>query len=685
MKNILFVILFIFLFNCCQKESVTTETLLNEITDRDAIAKLPDPYYTCAQFSSYDRNSVAPDQPGWFDNMDKNQFIRIETNEGRREFVMYDAEGPGAVVRFWTTVAGYKGNGILRIYIDNEEKPVIEGEILKLISGGGLIEEGPLSTSVSDKTTYLERGHNFYFPIAYAKHCKITYESPDIIEPASQSGEGIFYNINYRTYEKGTIVKSFSLNDLTVYADLIKKVNHNLRENTLNLDVPGIKTINISKYIAQNEEITEEISGSKSIRKIVVKLKADSIEQVLRSCVFEMSFDGEQTVWCPVGDFFGVGYKLSPFVTRYTQVESDSSLLTYWVMPFRENCNFKIVNLGRQPVEINADISYADWKWDNNSMHFGASWHQQTGIDTGESPYGDGNDKYDINYGTITGEGVLVGTSVVLFNTANAWWGEGDEKVYVDGESFPSHIGTGTEDYYGYAWGMEASFSHPYIAQPDGSGNQRSGYVSNIRYRGLDAIPFRKSIRFDMEMWHWARTILNHAPATFWYARPGAKSNIDPQPEAAKIDVMLEVPPKQHIIYEKGPIEGENMIPLQQKGFIGTQTIKGIGWSNDTQLMWSQVDAGEELDLSFMMNEQRESNVNLRMTMAHDYGIISIKLNGKTIVPSFDAYSSDLKTASIPCGKNLLEKGENILTVKLLGKNKNAINSYFGLDCIEID
>ena len=41
--------------------------------------------------------------------------------------------------------------------------------------------------------------------------------------------------------------------------------------------------------------------------------------------------------------------------------------------------------------------------------------------------------------------------------------GEGDEKVYVDGETFPSHFGTGTEDYYGYAWGRyEPWINHPF-------------------------------------------------------------------------------------------------------------------------------------------------------------------------------------------------------------------------------
>ena len=76
---------------------------------------------------------------------------------------------------------------------------------------------------------------------------------------------------------------------------------------------------------------------------------------------------------------------------------------------------------------------------------------------------------------------MYVGDCLTLFNTVYAWRGEGDEKIYVDGESFPSHFGTGTEDYYGYAWCRPERFTgHPFIAQPDGSGNFDPGDILTI-------------------------------------------------------------------------------------------------------------------------------------------------------------------------------------------------------------
>ena len=166
MKNLvigLVSILLLSLSSCADEPEITTGTLLSEMINRDALVEFPDPSYTTKQFSSYDRKSITPDQLGWFANADRSQFIRIEDNEERREFVMFDTEGPGAIVRFWVTVATYGGNGILRIYIDGNKEPELEGEVLSLMSGGGIVDP-PLAASVSELTDYSQRGHNLYLP-----------------------------------------------------------------------------------------------------------------------------------------------------------------------------------------------------------------------------------------------------------------------------------------------------------------------------------------------------------------------------------------------------------------------------------------------------------------------------------------------------------------------------------------
>jgi hypothetical protein len=212
----------------------------------------------------------------------------------------------------------------------------------------------------------------------------------------------------------------------------------------------------------------------------------------------------------------------------------------YWVMPFKKSCRITLHNLGDQPVEVRlGEAHFGNWRFDDRSMYFHAAWKQWSSIET-RSNTGATHEAFDVNYVEIQGQGVFVGDTLVLFNGAPNWWGEGDEKIYVDGEAFPSHFGTGTEDYYGYAWCNPNFFAAPFHAQPYGKGAKAVDMAVNSRYRALDAIPFRKTFKFDMELWHWAATRMNFAPATFWYARPGATCSIEPELAEAGKPVALE-------------------------------------------------------------------------------------------------------------------------------------------------
>ena len=93
-----------------------------------------------------------------------------------------------------------------------------------------------------------------------------------------------------------------------------------------------------------------------------------------------------------------------------------------------------------------------------------------------------------MNFVTAKGKGVYVGDTLTLFNGDKLWWGEGDEKIYVDDETFPSHFGTGTEDYYCYAWGRHETFAGPFNAQPDGTGNNSPGFTVNTPGSGVSTV-----------------------------------------------------------------------------------------------------------------------------------------------------------------------------------------------------
>ncbi len=674
-----------FLLSFKNVKEVTFESLLHEIVNRDILPRYPDPFYITKQFSSYERKSVSPDKPEWFANSDYSYFLRVDTIAGRREFVMMDVEGPGAIVRFWMTFAGKgAGLGTLRIYFDNEEKPTVEGSAFDIISGGQLTG-APLSKSVSPLKEYQRRGHNLYLPLPYAKNVKVTYESENVTGFGVRGGELVYYNINYRTYQPGTSVETFSLALLEKSGETLKKINETLNNrNKKTFELEKASTTQLEGVIDPGSKMEYKISGTKAIREIMLQLEAENLPQAHRSLVMEIEFDGNRTVWCPVGDFFSTGYQISEVDTWYTHVTNDGLMRSYWLMPFKKNAILRLYNYSDEPVRISkGSIRATPWKWDKRSMHFGATWINYSNLFSGGRKTMDGDgDPFDFNYTHLKGQGVVVGDVLTLFNTGFGWWGEGDEKIYIDGEDFPSHFGTGTEDYYGYAWCAEEIFNEPFIAQPDGSGANEPGYVVNIRTRSLDAMPFTSEIKFDMEMWHWQSTWMDFAPATFFYIKPGSQILVKPDIQAAREKVALK---REDIIspyIKNNAIEGENLMVIERNsGSLNLDHSINQSWSNNQVLRWQEATKGSFLKLAFKCTEPGSRTIKASIIMP-PFCLFEISVNGSA--PVRIKNNDDINVKEIDLGIHQIIYGLNQLQINLISpgdkKDKMDNKDYFGID-----
>lgn len=663
-------------------EPITIESLLHEMTDRESLAQFPSPTYTCRQSSSYDRDSVSPDKPGWFANWDRSQFVRVEEKNGKKEYVLLDEEGPGAIVRFWTTWHGPGGepfsNGTLRIYIDGKDEAEIQGPYVDMIGGGGLVGE-PISHRVSPLTQFKHRAHNLYLPIPYSSHCKIIYETDVPIDPGARTGEALYYQINYRTYSKDTKVESFSMERLGELKQKIDQTQTILRQNKRPELGSSVKSL--TGNIEPNKNISIELEGPSAIYAVKMTLSAKDLEQALRSTVLQIEFDGKATVWCPAGDFFGTGYKINPYSSWYTEVSEDGVLSCYWLMPFEKSAKVSLLNLGKQPVTIERGQVFTNpWQWNEQSMYFNASWKCWDQIEAKFANGMTGQGAVDLNWVTITGKGQYVGDTLTLFNGAAKWWGEGDEKIYIDGEDFPSHFGTGTEDYFGYAWCRPEYFASPFHAQPDGGGNLAGGFSVNSRYRMLDTIPFTKSLRFDMELWHWANTKMDYAPATFWYALPGATCNAQPDPKAAQLAVAHIASDVASVWRVEDAFEGESLRIVKHTGGSVQVQQADFHWSGGTQLWWVDPTAGDTMVLEFPVQQAGRFKVFANLTKADDYGVVQLTVNDG---PSkqFDRFHPTVKHDLLELGAFDLKPGANRLAIKIVGENKNAKpRRMFGLD-----
>ncbi|MBP9987009.1 MAG: DUF2961 domain-containing protein [Bacteroidales bacterium] len=662
---------------------VTAGTLLQEMVDRDAAARYPDPAYASASFSSYDRTSLSKTE-NWFGNGDNNWFLRHETVDEREEFVLFDTDGPGAITRWWMTFAGAKGgSGIMRIYIDNAEEPAVTANPFNLLSGDSITIE-PISSSVSQLTELEHRGLNLFYPIPYSTHCKITYSS-DYIQPSGDrqiaGDECVYYNIEYRTYAPGTTVESYSAENAAKYSDLEAAA-------AAALSNPG----EIAKSSRHSLDCTLEpgasfelkLKGPSAIREIAMQLAAEDINQALRSTVLEIAFDGESTVFIPVGEFFGVGYK--PLYTRmwYVDANEDCTMSARWVMPFCQNATLKLTNHGSQAVTVqDAHASVSDWNFDARTMYFHATWKFYPKLDTRIDPVtGEACEHYDINYVTLAGKGVYMGTSMSIFDLSSGWWGEGDEKVYVDGATFPSFFGTGSEDFFGYAWCHPNTIvDHPFTSQPCGTGNLAPGYSFNSRLRSLDGICFAENLVFDMEMWHWNHSVMDLGVSNYFYLLPGGTVQNERDTTGITAKPVLDVLELLELDEDKMDIEAEFLrLDTISGGNHEAQSAFGEKWSNGAQLFWNKVPAGSDIEVSFDSPYEGEYILKLLYAFSWDYGYIDVWFNDTQLESARCFNNPEIKTEWSEYGPVQVVAGRNAIKLHAVEPFTGNELCFFGLD-----
>lgn len=501
------------------QDKVTLKTLLTELTDVSSVARLPKTPYLLKQVSSYDRHSVSAQQPGWFANEDHTNFIRIENNSGRKEHVMMDEDGPGAIVRFWETT--FKRPGTLRIYFDNEPNARI------IIPGYDLMKfPYPLGKGLliphSSYEAEAKGGSTLYLPMPYKKHCKVTWE-----DPQNPVAEKRYYQINFRKYPAGTKVETFSGSVFTANKALIKRVNDKL----LNLNIQQIKNSKAYKVAAQGTAIIPLPAGSHAVSFFQIKLNDTTqyTDALLRSLFLKAVFDGEQTVYCPLSDFFGSGAGSTAVNSWYRTVSPKAEMISRFVMPYQRSGRLAVVNKNDAAVNLTITVISKPWNWDASSLYFHADWRQENNVPIKRT---EADKPIEWDVAKFTGAGLFVGETFSVNNHMHKWYGEGDQKLWVDGEQFPSEYGTGLEDYYNTSWAPVVIYQSPFANATRADNEDSLGENTFTRTRNLDAVPFNKQFHYNVEMLGWENGSADISATIYWYGKKGAK-NIVQKPNKA--------------------------------------------------------------------------------------------------------------------------------------------------------
>jgi len=255
----------------------------------------------------------------------------------------------------------------------------------------------------------------------------------------------------------------------------------------------------------------------------------------LKKLVMRMYWDDEQTpsVETPVGDFFGLG--LGDYV-RYESyplaVGSDKALNSFFPMPFRRHARITVTNEGTQKVTdfyFNIDCRIYSKPLPEDTLYFHAQYRQaapNVGWTTDWTTNGDPkvdkkpNLRGESNYVWMeaTGRGHYVGVTMSVLQNQDFWWGEGDDMFFIDGETTPSIVGTGSEDYFLGAWDFgEHPFAYGLFGAPL-KGDERAGSRSSVYRFHLDSpIPFTRSLKATIEHGHANHRSDNYFSVAYWY------------------------------------------------------------------------------------------------------------------------------------------------------------------------
>jgi hypothetical protein len=219
-----------------------------------------------------------------------------------------------------------------------------------------------------------------------------------------------------------------------------------------------------------------------------------------RDLILRMYWDGEAapSVEAPVGDFFCNGWCARANVLALPiNVNPSGGLNCYFPMPFRTHARITVENRGPEDCRgLYYAINFAETTIDDDDAYFHAQFRR-----TNPLPY---KEDYVIVDG-VRGMGQYVGTYMAWQQNSQGWWGEGEIKVFLDGDSdYPSICGTGTEDYFGGAWGFGSNFSAPYLGYPYGQTNYKVGDRHGLyRFHIMDPIRFKRELRVTMQAIGW--------------------------------------------------------------------------------------------------------------------------------------------------------------------------------------
>jgi len=290
----------------------------------------------------------------------------------------------------------------------------------------------------------------------------------------------------------------------------------------------------LSGIVNGEKRVIMDVKGAGIINHIWITIAPEAAKASRNDIVLRIYWDGNSfpSVESPIGPFFGNGWNETyNFVTTPLSVSPGwgKSYVSYFAMPFANGAKIEIENqTGEKINSFYFNIDYTEVPaLPENSGRFHA-WYNHEITDalpdgenewgllgeTGKNPKGEGN----YVFADIQGKGHFVGVNYYVNCPSTMWYGEGDEMVFIDGDTTPTLVGTGTEDFFNTSWCPKELFQHPYYGYP--RVNNETGWLGHThvyRFFISDPVFFDKSCKFTIEHGHNNNLTLDLASVAYWY------------------------------------------------------------------------------------------------------------------------------------------------------------------------
>lgn len=288
-----------------------------------------------------------------------------------------------------------------------------------------------------------------------------------------------------------------------------------------------------------------------------------------RKALIKITWDDQDTpsVLAPLGDFFCIGnsypgnFTSLPFNVSLKPEEAGRygapcSVSCYFPMPFNKKAKIEIVNENELPFILYFYVDYEMYKeeLDSDTAYFHASWHRENPckgwgpdlqtnspeVNTVPNLKGEGN--YVVL--AAEGKGHFVGCNLSVKHLQGSWWGEGNDMIFIDGEEYPSINGTGTEDYFNHAWGMQRNY-FPFYGTIVHEGDNAEGMHVAYRFHITDPVRFEKSIRVTIEHGHANHLADDWSSTAYWYQTLPTAKALSIVPVEDRLPLVAALPERQ--------------------------------------------------------------------------------------------------------------------------------------------